>query len=67
MLMNKAMGKRGLTLLTALMAVVLVVSGCGESGGPAPRRRIGFRSRTGIHRIRKSRLGSWTKKKRPPS
>ena len=42
MLMNKAMGKRGLTLLTALMAVVLVVSGCGGSGLRLQEGELGF-------------------------
>lgn len=33
MLKNKAFGKKGLTLIAAFMAVALVVSGCGGSGG----------------------------------
>ena len=36
--MNKAFGKKGLTLITALMAVVLVVSGRGSGGNSGSKK-----------------------------
>lgn len=36
--MSKAFGKKGLTLFTALMAVVLVVSGCGSGGDSGSKK-----------------------------
>ncbi|MGM1048741.1 MAG: sugar ABC transporter substrate-binding protein [Bacillota bacterium] len=36
--LNKAFGKKGFTLFTALMAVVLVVSGCGSGGDSGSKK-----------------------------
>lgn len=67
MLMNKAMGKRGLTLLTALMAVVLVVSGCGGSGGSGSKKENWVSIEDRYTPDPEKPAWQLDKKKRPPS